>query len=191
MKSIKKISPVLILLCLPGPVLLWGMRGFIAEAIAEKNIWLIIGSVTMLPGIYYLILFFVWRGIIGVLGYKRMERRLSNENFHVDCKLTDPGTSISLWIDEEKGKIAILTKRNPFSGQIVSAGIITDLEIEDKGTEMVLRKLRLKFKADGEPITIILFNSPERTALRSSQMAQKALYTATSLQRSIQNAIQK
>jgi len=190
MKSIKRISPVLILLCLPGPILLWGMRGVIAAAIAEKDIWLIVSSVAMLPGIYYFILFLVWRGIVGVLGCKRMERRLSNENFHVDCKLTDLGTSLSLWIDEEKGRIAILSNRNPFSGQIFSASIFTNVEIEDKGTEMVLRKLSLKIQADGEPITIILFNIPERTVLRNSQMAQKALSTATSLQRSIQNAVQ-
>jgi hypothetical protein len=189
MKSNKKFSPLLILLLIPGLLLLWVTKEPLITAIAEQDIGTIIGCFTMLPVMYYVVLFVVWTTIIFPIGRKNMEKRLLKEHFHIDYQLVEVGLSAYLWVDETNGKIAILFKRNPFSGQIISAGSITELEIKECGSEAMLKTLELRFNIDGNKFSCCLFNSPERVVLRTTNKAKKAISLANAVHSSIQTAI--
>lgn len=187
--KLKRYSLVPWLLMIPDLFLVWLVRGYIAEWMEEKEFITLFGLLGVTVGVYWmLIIQGLWYGLICQNGRENAELRLIKERFRMNYRLSEYGLSYALWIDERDGIVAIWSRYEPFKLYKTEAGKITGVHVEEKGSEVLLRKLTLKLNADGNPIEIVLFHVPERMVLRTSEKAAKPLAQARAVCKSLEKA---
>lgn len=186
--ELKRFPLILWVLMIPEIFIAWFIRGLVIESLVKHEFIVVFGLVIMTMGMYWMIAFFVWIGLICERGRKKSVKRLAEEHFHYDYCLEGTGLAYGLWINEQKREVAVWNRNEPFALHKVPSRSITEVEVVDKGGDAILTSLTLKMNIDGSPIKWLLFNAGNHMVLRTSKKAAEPLRQAHDVCASLERA---
>lgn len=186
--NLKDFPLILWLMMIPEIIIAWFIREPVIDSLANHEFIVFLGLIVMTMGMYWMIAYFVWLGLICERGRKKAVKRLGEEHFHYDYALTGTGLSYGLWINEKNKEAAVWNRNEPFALHRVPSGDITEVEVVDNGGEALLSNLSLKMNIGGSPIKCLLFNSGSHMVLRTSPKAAGPLRQAQNVCASLERA---
>lgn len=122
-------------------------------------------------GIANLLLFTMVKSIVFSINIKKLTERFGEHSFHPVSTFQSSGGNF--YIDPVAGKVAAITKLNPFAIQVVEAARVQDPTVDDGSSMSILKGTRLvsfRFTIDGQKWRVPTFISRQTYSLKSSEV---------------------